>query len=65
MDYITIDGKRYAWDYILKVRRKQKRKRWREPQELTLFELRTDCRPSAERTVSGRYLEPTLFSLME
>ena len=24
MDCITIDGKRYAWDYILKVRRKQK-----------------------------------------
>jgi hypothetical protein len=27
-----------------------------------LFELKDDCRPTAERTAAGRYLEPTLFA---
>jgi hypothetical protein len=26
-----------------------------------LFELKTDCRPDAERMAAGRYQEPTLF----
>jgi hypothetical protein len=29
---------------------------------LALFELKDDCRPEAERTAAGRYLEPTLFA---
>jgi hypothetical protein len=29
--------------------------------QLTLFELKDDCRPEAERTAAGRYLDPTLF----
>jgi hypothetical protein len=29
-----------------------------------LFELKDDCRPEAERTAAGRYLEPTFLSLI-
>ena len=30
-----------------------------------LFPLREDCRPAAERSADGRYLEPSLFTLLE
>jgi hypothetical protein len=60
MEHITIDGKRYAWSYILKLRRKQKRNRWRGP-----VHLKNDYRSLSERSLDGRYLEPTLFSLMD
>jgi hypothetical protein len=29
-----------------------------------LFELKEDCRPAAERTAAGRFVEPTLFADM-
>ena len=60
MRYIEIGGKRYLWREILQLRRDQKEAHAKAPQP-TLFELRQDCRPPAERTAAGRYLEPSLF----
>ena len=57
--FIVIDGKRYAWKDILKLRREQ-RKTARQPQ-LTLFELKDDSRPASQRTAEGRFTEPMLF----
>ena len=59
--FIVIVGKRYAWREILKLRREQ-RKATRQTQ-LTLFELKDDCRPASQRTVDGRHVEPTLFKV--
>ena len=61
LKYIEIDGKRYAWREILKLRRDQ-RKQSRHSQ-LTLFDLREDSRPASQSTVAGRYNEPTLFKV--
>jgi hypothetical protein len=59
--FVVIDGKRYAWRDILKLRREQ-RKASRQAQ-LALFELQDDCRPATQRTADGRYAEPTLFKV--
>jgi hypothetical protein len=59
--FIVIDGKRYAWRDILKLRREQ-RKAMRHAQ-LTLFEMKDDRRPASQRTADGRYEEPTLFKV--
>jgi hypothetical protein len=57
--FVVIDGKRYLWRDILKLRREQ-RKAARQRQ-LTLFELKDDSRPASQRTAEGRFTEPTLF----
>ena len=57
--FIVIDGKRYAWKDVLRLRREQ-RKAARKPQ-LTLFELKEDSRPASQRTAEGRFIEPLLF----
>ena len=57
--FIVIDGKRHLWREILKLRREQKKAT--RQRQLTLFELREDSRPATQRTVEGRYSEPTLF----
>jgi hypothetical protein len=57
--FVVIEGKRYAWKEILKLRREQ-RKSARQPQP-TLFEMKDDCRPASQRTSEGRYSEPMLF----
>jgi hypothetical protein len=57
--FIVIDGKRYAWRDILRLRREQ-RKAARQPQP-TLFELKEDRRPQSQRSAGGRYSEPLLF----
>lgn len=59
--FVVIDGKRYPWKEILKLRREQ-RKAARQPQ-LTLFEMKDDCRPASQRTAESRYSEPMLFSV--
>lgn len=59
LKFIVIDGKRYLWKEILQLRREQ-RKATRQPQ-LTLFALKEDSRPASQRTVEGRFIEPTLF----
>jgi hypothetical protein len=59
--FIDIDGKRYLWRDVLQMRREQLKARARTEQPV-LFPLQDDCRPPAERTAAGRYLEPSLFS---
>ena len=60
--YIEIDGKRYAWKDIVRLRREQIEAE-RRVQQPTLFEFRDDSRPASQRTVRGRYEEPTLFKV--
>ncbi len=55
---IEIDGKRYQWRDILKMRREQTKAR---PKQGTLFELKDDRRPATQQTAAGRMQEPTLF----
>ena len=61
--FIVIEGKRIAWRDLLKLRREQRRQA--RSAQLTLFELKEDARPHAERTASGRYHEPSLFTLLD
>ena len=60
LGFIEIDGRRYLWRDILELRREQRRAH-AAAQQLALFELKHDCRPSTARTPLGRYLEPSLF----
>ena len=60
LKFIDIDGKRYAWKELLRLRAEQS-KAERQAQQPTLFELRDDCRPASQQTAAGRYEEPTLF----
>jgi hypothetical protein len=59
MRTIVIDGKRYDWKEIRRLRHEQLQAA-RKPQ-LTLFELKEDTRPASQRSIAGRYIEPTLF----
>ena len=59
---VVIDGKRYAWRDLLEKRRQQ---RIPEPIQPALFELKEDTRLEGERSVDGRYLEPSLFTLLD
>ena len=61
--FITINGQRVAWSEIVRLRKEQRERN--KAQQLTLFELRQDARPAAERSAAERYLEPSLFSLLE
>jgi hypothetical protein len=61
--FIEIDGKRYAWKDIVRLRRQQTEAARREQQQPTLFQLRDDSRPMSQRTTRGRYEEPTLFKV--
>jgi hypothetical protein len=64
-DILIIDGHGYSWQQLCDLRRQQlEARRAAQPQQLTLFELRDDCRPEAERTVAGRYEQPTLLGWM-
>ncbi len=57
---VVIEGKRYPWRDILKLRREQ---RHEQPTQQTLFELRDDARPGSQRTAGGRFAEPMLFKV--
>jgi hypothetical protein len=61
--FIVIDGKRYRWKDILELRRAQlaaaDAAQARQPALFSV--LYDDRRPPAERTASGRYLQPGLF----
>jgi hypothetical protein len=58
-DTLVVDGHAFSWQRLLELRRAQLDV-WQAEQarQLTLFELRQDCRPEAERTAAGRYREP-------
>ena len=60
--FIEIDGKRYAWKDIVRLRREQIEAE-RLVQQPTLFDVRYDSRPASQRTARGRYEEPTLFKV--
>jgi len=62
--HIELGGMKYLWRDVLELRREQ-RKAARQPPQPALFELKEDCRPPAERKAAGRYLEPSLFTLLE
>jgi hypothetical protein len=61
--FIVIDGRLYRWKDILELRRAQLAAAIAgQASQLTLFAtLPDDRRPTAERTASGRYLQPGLF----
>jgi hypothetical protein len=57
--YLVLDGKPYLWADVLKLRREQfKAARQKQP---LWFEPQDDARPKSQRTVVGRFEEPTLF----
>jgi hypothetical protein len=62
-DTLIIDGHAYRWQELCELRRRQL-EAWKatEARQLALFELKEDCRPSSERTASGRFQEPSLFA---
>jgi len=64
-DTLIIDGHAFSWQRLVELRRQQL-EAWRADQcrQLTLFVLKSDSRPEAERTAAGRYREPTLPGLM-
>jgi hypothetical protein len=64
--FIVIDGRLYRWKDILELRRAQLAAAGAaEASQLALFAtLHDDRRPPAERTASGRYLQPGLFAAL-
>ena len=57
---IIIDGKRYRWRDILRMRQEQRAAA--KVSQLALFaDLPDDSRPAHERTASRRYQQPSLF----
>ena len=61
--FLTIDGKRYLWADILKLRKAQLASQL--PRQEPLFPLRVDVRPPSQLTADGRYLEPTLLEYVK
>jgi len=59
--FIDLDGKRYPWRDILQLRREQK-VAFAQAEHPALFEIKLDRRPEPERSATGRYLEPSLFT---
>lgn len=59
--FVEIEGKRFLWRDLVKLRREQRQASANAPQAV-LFPLIEDRRPPAERTAAGRYQEPTLFA---
>lgn len=60
--YLVLDGKRYQWAELLRLRKEQRKAAKKEqPTQPTLFPLKEDCRPPTQKTARGRYEEPTLF----
>lgn len=60
MRYVLLEGKRYLWRDILKMRRQQA-KQERQARQPVLFEMHNDARPLSRRSGDGRHCEPTLF----
>jgi hypothetical protein len=65
LKHIEIDGKRFAWKDIVRLRREQieAERRVQQPTLFELLELRRDCRPASQQTIRGRPEEPTLFNV--
>jgi hypothetical protein len=64
-DTLIVDGHTFSWKRLCELRRAQlEAARKAEAAQLALFEARKDCRPKAERSAAGRYLEPGLLELI-
>jgi hypothetical protein len=64
-DTLIVDGHAFSWKRLCELRRDQlEAARRAEAAQLALFDARKDCRPAAERTAAGRYLEPGLLELI-
>jgi hypothetical protein len=65
-DTLIIDGHGYSWQQLCELRRRQlEARKAAQPKQLTLFELKEDCRPTADRTAAGRYEEPTFLAFLQ
>jgi hypothetical protein len=64
-DKIVIHGRAYRWRDIVELRRQQLED-WKaaRPEQPALFALKVDSRPMTQRTVAGRYSEPSLLDSM-
>jgi hypothetical protein len=64
-DTLIVDGHALSWRRLVELRRQQL-EAWQAEQarQLALFEMKTDCRPDAERTSARRYQEPSLLDLI-
>jgi hypothetical protein len=62
-DTLIVDGHAFSWQRLVDLRRQQL-DTWRaeQPRQLTLFDLKDDHRPAAERSAAGRYREPNLWT---
>ena len=64
-DILIVDGHAFSWRRLCELRREQlEARKEAEARQPALFELRTDCRPRSERTVDGRYRQPSLLESM-
>jgi hypothetical protein len=64
-DTLIVDGHGFNWQRLCELRKRQlEARRASQAQQLTLFEMREDCRPESERTTAGRYEAPTMLELM-
>jgi hypothetical protein len=61
--FVTINGQRVAWIEIVRLRKEQREQT--HAKQLALFELKEDARPATERSAAQRYLEPSLFTLLD
>ena len=64
-DILYVDGRAFSWRRLCELRRQQL-EAWAktEAPQPALFELRTDCRPRAERTAADRYRHPADMAVM-
>jgi hypothetical protein len=60
--FIEIDGRRYLWRDLVALRRAQAKPAEQQP---ALFTLHDDHRPAGERDAAERYLEPSLFTVLD
>lgn len=67
MKYLTLpDGQRYEWKELRRLRREQIAEARPTAQPLPFDDLKVEiARPQAERSASGRYSEPTLFTTIK
>jgi hypothetical protein len=62
--FIEIDGKRILWRDLLQIRREQRQAEVKQEQP-ALFEMKEDARPVTERKSADRYLQPSLFTVLD
>ena len=60
MRFVTLDGRKYRMKDIHEEYKRQRDAQRRHAQ-LTLFDLKQDCRPQSQRCADGRYSQPLLF----